>query len=137
LHPVENFLRHTKEGHCELFATAAALLFRELGMPSRVVAGFRVYPTGEVLTARNTDAHAWVEVWVKGKGWVPVDPSPAMAPASGWAIFDLYDQLNAYWYQYIVGYEFDSKALTARLRGPGLLAAGALFFFFVLFRLGR
>jgi hypothetical protein len=137
LHPVENFLRHSKEGHCELFATAAALLLREMGVPARVVAGFRVSPTGDVLTARNTDAHAWVEVWVKDRGWQPVDPSPPAVRAAEWAILDLYDQLNAYWYQYIVGYEFDGRALVANLRGPGLVLAGSLFLLFVSIRLGR
>lgn len=122
-HPVETFLSRTKEGHCELFATAAALLFRRMGMPARLVAGFRAYSNGEVLTARNTDAHAWVEVWVKGRGWVPVDPSPIVTQDQG-SFFDFYDRLNAYWYQYIVGYEFDGRAIWARVRGPWLAVAG-------------
>jgi hypothetical protein len=125
-HPVENFLQRTKEGHCELFATSAALLFRAMGMPSRLVAGFRAFPEGDLLTARNTDAHAWVEVWVKGRGWVPVDPSPVVAAEASWAVFDLYDQLNAYWYRYIVGYEFDGRALLSSLWGPGLGLAALL-----------
>lgn len=123
-HPVEVFLSRTKEGHCELFATSAALLFRRMGMPARLVAGFRAYSDGDVLTARNTDAHAWVEVWVSGRGWVPVDPSPVVVQAHG-SFFDFYDVLSAYWYQYIVGYEFDGRAIWARLRSPWLPAAGA------------
>lgn len=124
-HPVEAFLSRTKEGHCELFATSAALLFRSMGMPSRLVAGFRAYSDSDVLTARNTDAHAWVEVWVSGRGWVPLDPSPVMAQEHG-SFFDFYDKMNAYWYQYIVGYEFDGRALLAKLRSPWLPAAGVL-----------
>lgn len=126
-HPVEAFLTETKEGHCELFATAAALLFRRMGMPARLVAGFRAYSDGEVLTARNTDAHAWVEVWISGKGWVPVDPSPVVVQDTG-SLFDLYDKLNAYWHRYIVGYEFDGRALLAKAREAALPQALAVFF---------
>jgi transglutaminase-like putative cysteine protease len=123
-HPVETFLSRTKEGHCELFATSAALLFRRMGMPARLVAGFRAYSDGDVLTARNTDAHAWVEVWMKGRGWVPVDPSPVVTRQHA-SYFDFYDKLNAYWYQYIVGYEFDGRAIWAKVQGPWLPVAAA------------
>jgi hypothetical protein len=132
-HPVEQFLFDTKEGHCELFATSAALLFRAMGMPSRLVAGFRgALPNGSVYSLKNTDAHAWVEVWSQEKGWVPVDPTPIVLKPTVWPDFfsDAYDHLNAYWHRYILGYEFDPRLAFRWLRQqdtrPFLLGMGVL-----------
>jgi len=118
-HPVEIFLFDTKEGHCELFASSAALLFRAFGMPSRLVAGFRgALPDGSVLSLKNTDAHAWVEVWTRDKGWIALDPTPILEQSSLWSdkLSEAYDYLNAYWHRYILGYEFDSRAIAAWLK---------------------
>lgn len=109
-HPVEVFLFDRKAGHCELFASAAALIFRAMGMPSRLVAGFRVSPPsrGNVLTVHSSDAHAWVEVFIRGKGWVPVDLTPVLYER-GWvreAFGDIYDSIGAYWALYILEYEY-------------------------------
>jgi transglutaminase-like putative cysteine protease len=81
--PLLQFLFHTRAGYCQHFAGAAALLLRVAGVPSRVVVGFA---TGEQLddrtwVVRDEDAHAWVEVYFPGVGWVPFNPTPASAPA--------------------------------------------------------
>lgn len=84
--PIEEFLFVSKRGHCEYFASAFALLARSLGIPARVVTGYRVVErnplTGDWVVRRR-DAHAWVEVWT-GR-WTAVDPTPAgdgaLAPA--------------------------------------------------------
>jgi hypothetical protein len=81
--PLLRFLFHTHAGYCQHFAGAAALLLRVAGVPSRVVVGFA---TGEQIAphtwaVRDTDAHAWVEVYFPGVGWVPFNPTPAAAPA--------------------------------------------------------
>ena len=79
--PVDWFLFDAKTGYCEQFATAATLMLRSLGIPARLATG---YATGEydpVLNqsiVREHDAHAWVEVWFPGHGWVPVDPTPGV-----------------------------------------------------------
>lgn len=132
-HPVEHFLFDSKEGHCELFATAAALLFRSMGMPSRLVAGFRgTLPAGTVYSVKNTDAHAWVEVWTKESGWYPIDPTPFLESPGSWTeIFsDAYEYVNAYWHRYILGYEFDPRTLfywISRQQLPrGLILAAAV-----------
>lgn len=111
VHPLERFLFETKKGHCELFASSMALLARAMGLPSRLVVGFRLRPPagGEVLTVHSTDAHAWLEVYARGRGWVPLDPTPVVEE-SGWLrgfVGDAYDRLNAYWALYILEYEFD------------------------------
>ncbi|HEY8278715.1 MAG TPA: transglutaminase domain-containing protein [Bdellovibrionota bacterium] len=120
-HPIETFLLETKHGHCELFASAAALLLRASGVPARLAVGFRVRPpkSGNVLTVRGSDAHAWVEVWTRARGWTPLDPTPTTVLEASWlteAAGDAYDRLSAYWHRYILEYEFDKAAFTAWVR---------------------
>lgn len=67
------------EGHCELFASAMALLCRSLDLPSRVATGFlggTYDEREEELVMRYQDAHAWVEVWIPDRGWMSFDPTP-------------------------------------------------------------
>jgi hypothetical protein len=83
LEPLMEFLFHTHRGYCQHFAGAAALLLRVAGVPTRVVVGFA---TGEGIghdtwAVRDEDAHAWIEVYFPGVGWVPFNPTPAAAPA--------------------------------------------------------
>ncbi|HEX2368086.1 MAG TPA: DUF3488 and transglutaminase-like domain-containing protein [Acidimicrobiia bacterium] len=67
-----------REGYCEQFATAMAVLARTVDVPSRVVLGFTPGESGPdgVVTVRQKNAHAWVELWVDGQGWVRFDPTP-------------------------------------------------------------
>lgn len=82
-HAVDDFLFSTREGFCEHYASAFVVLMRALGVPSRVVTG---YQGGEINTVdgfmvvRQSDAHAWAEVWLKDRGWTRVDPTSAVAP---------------------------------------------------------
>ena len=81
--PLNEFLFHTHAGYCQHFAGAAALLLRVAGVPTRVVVGFA---TGEQIAhhtwaVRDEDAHAWIEVYFPGFGWVPFNPTPASSPA--------------------------------------------------------
>lgn len=116
-HPIDTFLFDTKRGHCELFATAAALLLREMGVPTRLAVGFRVgsLPRGDLLSVKNTDAHAWVEAFVGESGWRAIDPTPLLAAEESiWAPFEeAYGYVNVFWQRYIMSYEFDG----ARWRG--------------------
>jgi protein-glutamine gamma-glutamyltransferase len=81
--PLVDFLERTHEGYCQHFAGAAALLLRLAGVPARVVAGFgtgiRSHGTFDV---RDVDAHDWIEVYFTGIGWVPFNPTPAVAPVA-------------------------------------------------------
>jgi transglutaminase-like putative cysteine protease len=77
LPPLVGFVLDTKTGYCQHFAGAMALMLRMLGIPARVAVGFvrGTYRDGAwVITDR--DAHAWVEVWFRGYGWLPFDPTP-------------------------------------------------------------
>lgn len=78
--PVVEFLTRGRRGHCEYFASSMALLSRSLGIPARVVAGYRVteYNSfGGYYLVRERNAHSWVEAWVEGQGWTTYDPTPS------------------------------------------------------------
>jgi transglutaminase-like putative cysteine protease len=80
--PVDWFLFDVKIGYCEQFATAETLMLRSLGIPARLATGYSTGDYDPVLNqsiVREHDAHAWVEVWFAGHGWVPVDPSPGFS----------------------------------------------------------
>lgn len=77
--PIIDFLLRDRSGHCEYFASALTLLARSRGIPARMVMGYRVgerSPFGYYVV-RERNAHAWVEVWLPGRGWVTRDATPA------------------------------------------------------------
>lgn len=79
--PLYDFLMETKAGHCEYFATAQAVLMRTLGIPTRVVNGFRLGEYNEFsnyFIVRQSDAHSWVEGYFPDLGWVEFDSTPSI-----------------------------------------------------------
>jgi len=81
--PVDEFLFATRAGFCEHYSSAFVVLMRAAGVPARVVTGYQGGDTNPVdgyLTVRQSDAHAWAEVWLGPLGWVRVDPTAAVAP---------------------------------------------------------
>jgi len=82
--PVDEFLFDTRRGFCEHFSSAFAVMLRAAGLPARVVTGYQggtINRFDGTLVVRQSDAHAWVEVWLDGRGWVRVDPTALAAPA--------------------------------------------------------
>ncbi|MDQ5847391.1 MAG: DUF3488 and transglutaminase-like domain-containing protein [Pseudomonadota bacterium] len=80
---VDEFLFDTKAGFCEHFASAFTFLMRAAGVPARVVTGYQggeLNPIDRILTVRQSDAHAWTEVFLAGRGWVRIDPTAAAIP---------------------------------------------------------
>ena len=80
---VDDFLYGSRAGFCEHFAGAFVFLMRAAGVPARVVTGYQGgerNPIDGYLTVRQSDAHAWAEVWLARRGWVRVDPTAAVAP---------------------------------------------------------
>ncbi|MBQ5363224.1 MAG: transglutaminase domain-containing protein, partial [Clostridia bacterium] len=74
------FLTESHRGVCRHFASAATLLYRSLGIPARYVVGYSTYAAGDAWTdVKGADAHAWVEVFITGLGWVRIDPTPAQS----------------------------------------------------------
>jgi protein-glutamine gamma-glutamyltransferase len=82
-HSVDEFLFETRAGFCEYFSSAFAFLMRAAGVPARVVTGYQGgerNPVDQILTVRQSDAHAWNEVYLEGRGWVRVDPTAVAVP---------------------------------------------------------
>ncbi len=87
--PVEFFLGENRQGYCMHFATAGALLLRSLGVPARLVSGYVVQPRqfqqtheGYRASVKDDAAHAWVEIWLEGAGWMPVEMTPGYGGTS-------------------------------------------------------
>jgi transglutaminase-like putative cysteine protease len=77
--PLVAFVNEDKRGYCQHYAGAMALMLRLLGVPARVAVGFTSgeYDDGDQeWTVKDTNAHAWVEVWFPEFGWIPFDPTP-------------------------------------------------------------
>ena len=80
---VDEFLFATKAGFCEHFSSAFVFLMRAAGVPARVVTGYQggeLNPVDRIITVRQSDAHAWAEVFLPKRGWVRVDPTAAAVP---------------------------------------------------------
>ncbi len=123
--PVEDFLVNRKEGHCEYFGSALTLLLRSIGIPARMVNGFKGgdwNPLARVMSVRELHAHSWVEVLVggdprRGPEWITLDPTPAqgraesIARAGGLAArFRLGSDFIRYiWTFYVVGFNADRQ----------------------------
>ena len=130
--PVDRFLFNTQQGFCEHYASAFAVMMRAAGIPSRIVLGYQggeMNPMGDYMIVRQSDAHAWTEVWMEGVGWYRVDPTAAVAPeridsgmsgslldgtAAAWGLSApseflhqltlSWDALNAKWNDWVLGY---------------------------------
>lgn len=143
--PVDSFLFETQRGFCEHYASAFAFMMRAAGIPSRIVLGYQggeMNPQAEHLIVRQSDAHAWTEVWVEGSGWQRVDPTSAVAPqridsgmrgsmisgaAAAWGfatpsefLHNLklsWDAINAKWNDLVLGYGPENQDKLMRLLG--------------------
>ena len=81
---IDEFLFRTRRGFCEHYAGAFVFLMRAAGIPARVVSGYQggeFNPLDSHLVIRQSDAHAWAEVWLDGRGWVRFDPTASVSPA--------------------------------------------------------
>jgi transglutaminase-like putative cysteine protease len=109
--PIANFLFERKQGHCEYFASSMAVMLRTLGIPSRIVNGFRGGEfndlTGQYVV-RASNAHSWVEAFFPGFGWISFDPTPAasLPTHTGWSRIQLYvDAAASFWREWIINYD--------------------------------
>nr|WP_162845877.1 DUF3488 and transglutaminase-like domain-containing protein [Herminiimonas fonticola] len=80
---VDEFLFSTRAGFCEHYAGAFVVMMRAMNIPARVVTGYQggqMNPVDGFMTVKQSDAHAWAEVWIENRGWIRVDPTAAVAP---------------------------------------------------------
>jgi hypothetical protein len=119
--PLADFLFVRKEGYCEYFASAMAVMLRAQGIPSRVATGFQSGYFNDVsglYVVRASDAHAWVEAWIDGR-WTTFDPTP---PAVNANHSGLLSRVNMYldaadhaWQEWVVSYDISRQvAMAAR-----------------------
>ena len=128
---VDDFLFSQKAGYCEQFSSSFVVLMRAAGIPARVVGGYAgadFNAIGGYWIVRNSDAHAWAEAWLPGRGWKRVDPTAAVAPervfdtiedrarASGddfalrlAPVFDATDWLRRGWNDFVLGFNAERQ----------------------------
>jgi hypothetical protein len=115
--PLAEFLFDYKEGHCEYFATAMAVMLRTQGIATRIVNGFQAgeyNETADVYVVKQRNAHSWVEVYFpKENVWVPFDPTPfagqALESNASTGIIGKFNNyveaLETFWIQYFVAFD--------------------------------
>ena len=121
-----SFLSTERRGHCEYFATAAALTYRALGLPTRLVVGYHGGIFNEfvdTLEVRDEDAHAWVETYIPGHGWHAFDPTPASDDLISNAMSTLRlitNGINFWMHRYVINYDQSTqKDLIKQLQAIG------------------
>jgi transglutaminase-like putative cysteine protease len=142
---VDDFLFNTRQGFCGHYASAFVTLMRAAGVPSRVVTGYlggEWNPIRQYFVVRQSDAHAWAEVWIEGRGWVRIDPTAVVAPERlRRGVFDLlpnslsvpqralrefpwlsdarqrWDALNDWWNESVVRFDFNTQVDILRWLG--------------------
>jgi len=152
---VDSFLFETQAGFCEHYASAFTVLVRAAGIPARVVTGYQggqFNRYGGYWLVRQSNAHAWSEIWLSGRGWVRIDPTSAVAPervepgaqgafgeraSSGrmlldWPIFAqaraVIDAARTAWSEDLVGYSSRTQLQLMQRLGLGSFGSGALAF---------
>lgn len=110
--PIANFLFERKEGHCEYFASAMAVMLRTIGIPARLVTGFRGSEFNDLNSTyivRASSAHTWVEAYIAGYGWVTFDPTPPdpKIETTRWSRIGMYlDAMGEFWREWVINYDF-------------------------------
>jgi len=118
--PIAHFLFERGRGHCEYFASSMAVMLRTLGIPSRVVTGFRSDEFNDVTgsyVVRAKDAHAWVEAYFPGYGWQTFDPTPSasIGTPQGWGRLALYaDAMASFWRDWVVSYDSSNQYMLGK-----------------------
>ncbi|MDQ1589398.1 MAG: protein-glutamine gamma-glutamyltransferase [Pyrinomonadaceae bacterium] len=126
--PLADFMFRVREGHCEYFSTAMAVMLRTAGVATRVVNGFQLgeyNDAADVYTVRQSDAHSWVEVYFPETGaWVTFDPTPVDGRPGNHDAGGLRGRLGKYaealellWIQYVVAYDKqEQRSLATSIR---------------------
>lgn len=114
--PVDDFLFRTREGHCEYFSSATALMLRAVDVPTRVVNGFyggEYNQIGDYYTVLQANAHSWNEVYFNGRGWFTFDSTPA-GEAIGTAVEssylrNVYEYIKYRWFGAMARYNAETQ----------------------------
>jgi hypothetical protein len=129
--PLADFLFNVREGHCEYFATAMAIMLRTQGIATRIVNGFHggeYNDAADMTIVRQRNAHAWVEVYFPGEDvWVPFDPTPpagqpttTIAGGITGSVQKYMEALESFWIQHFVAYDDQEQRSLAHSMRNGL-----------------
>jgi transglutaminase-like putative cysteine protease len=150
-HTVDEFLFETRQGFCEHYASAFTVMMRMAGIPARVVTGYQggwYNDIGSYLLVRQSDAHAWSEVWLEHTGWTRIDPTAAVSPArveqgamdslgQRRHIFDFewfrnvrnsFDLFQRVWNNWVVGFSSESQSRLFSIFGWEFISSAKLVF---------
>ena len=117
--PVEDFLFNRRRGHCEYFASAMTVMLRSVGVSARVVNGFKVTewnPIGGFYVVRQSDAHSWVEAYLRPDGWRIFDPSVLREDATPKPMFvrrwwrNLHTTVETLWVRNVLNYSAEHQS---------------------------
>lgn len=118
--PLAHFLFERKKGHCEYFASAMTVMLRSIGVPARLVNGFQsgtFNPFSKQYVIRASDAHSWVEAYVRNHGWMtfdPTPPDPGPRPSALTAKLALWiDAAETFWQEWVLRYNLDRQMFLA------------------------
>jgi transglutaminase-like putative cysteine protease len=118
--PLAHFLFERRQGHCEYFASAMAVMLRSIHIPARVATGFQsgVYnPVSGWHIVRSGDAHSWVEAFIDGRGWMTFDPTPpsAFQPRQSLLARLLFygDAAETFWQEWVLNYDINRQLTLA------------------------
>ena len=147
-HGADEFLFDLRIGYCEYYASAFAVLMRAAGIPTRIVTGYQGglwQPSDNYLLIRQSDAHAWTEVWLQDQGWTRIDPTAAVAPSridqgarsavsgsTGWlgaewlyGLRNQFDRLQNLWNKWVLGFDTERQRNLLERIGLDNLTVGA------------
>jgi hypothetical protein len=107
---LDDFIFDKKEGHCERFASALALLLRMHNIPTRIAIGYVPGPAGRFSDWRQIrfkDAHAWTEAWFPELGWTAFDATPGGGGGNdiGWGFSEFFESLDLVWYSHVISFD--------------------------------
>lgn len=132
--PVDDFILNVREGHCQLFASALALMTRSLGLPARLVSGYRGgtwSDSDNSYTVTEDMAHVWVEVYFTGLGWITFDPSPMDVQPDGFSVNMITSIYNQYvmrarmlWLRNVVSFDRDRQGRSLQESAKGFIRSG-------------
>lgn len=161
--PVDEFLFQTRKGYCEHYASAFTVMMRLAGIPARVVTGYQggeMNPLSDYMIIRQSDAHAWSEIWLNQQGWLRIDPTSVIPAGRIESSIDLnrrqlqenrenqlieltwlgqpfrqaryaWDAVNNRWNQWIIGFnEKRQKSVLRSLGMPDITWRGMAFLLF-------
>ena len=142
LDSLEEFLFEAREGHCERFASALALLLRMHNIPTRIAIGYVPGPAGRFSDwqqIRFKDGHAWTEAWFPDTGWIAFDATPGGGGEdTGWGVTEFLESLDLVWYSHVISFDRSSQRdLAANLKAammmiPRIVNRNVTLFFLVL-----